>query len=160
MARPTRGCVERVTPAKIAAAERQQKALEMKRIGATYQQIANALGYRNRSSAADAVTRALRSTISKETANELRLIELARLDTMWIVLWPQVLAGDLKAVDRCLRIMERRAAICDLNAPTKVRMPVITEEDFLKAIEEVERQAAALEEAFTDDDLAEAAECG
>ena len=107
----TRGCVEKVTPAKIAAAERQQKALEMKRTGATYQSIANALGYRNRSSAADAVTRAFRDTVSKETANEIRLIELARLDSMWIVLWPLALSGDLKAaIDRCLRIMKRRAS--------------------------------------------------
>jgi hypothetical protein len=155
MGRGTRGCVEKVTPAKISAAERQQKALEMKRTGATYQQIANALGYRNRSSSADAVTRALRATVSKETAHELRLIELARLDAMWLVLWPRVLSGDLNAVDRCLRIMERRAAICGLNAPTRLRMPVITEEDFQKAIEEVERQAAALEEVFTDDGPAE-----
>jgi hypothetical protein len=36
MARGTRGCVEKVTPAKIFVAERQQKALEMKRTGATY----------------------------------------------------------------------------------------------------------------------------
>ena len=54
----------------------------MKKIGATYQSIANALGYRNRSSAADALTRALRDTVSKETANEIRLIELERLDSM------------------------------------------------------------------------------
>jgi hypothetical protein len=157
MARGTRGCVERVTPAKIVAAERQQKALEMKRTGATYQQIAYALGYRNRSSAADAVTRAMRDTVSKETANELRLLELARLDSMWMVLWPLTLKADLKAIDRCLRIMERRAAICGPNAPTKVRMPVITEADFLKAIEAIEHQAAALEEVFTDDDSDEEA---
>jgi hypothetical protein len=80
MARGTRGCVEKVTPAKIAAAKRRQKALEMKRTGATSQSIANALGYRNRSSSADAVTCALRDTVSKETANEIRLIELAWLD--------------------------------------------------------------------------------
>jgi hypothetical protein len=72
---------------------------------------------------------------------------------MWIVLWPQVLAGDLKAVDRCPAIMCRRAAICGLNAPTRVRVPVITEEDFLKAIEAVEQQTSALEEVFTDGDL-------
>jgi hypothetical protein len=78
------------------------------------------------------VTRALRDTVSKETANELRALELDRLDSMWIVVWPLVLQGDLKAIDRCLRIMERRAAICGLNAPKRVRMPVITEEDILR----------------------------
>jgi hypothetical protein len=142
-----------VTPAKIAATERQQRAIELKRAGATYQQIANALGYRNRSSAADAVTRALRATVTKETANEDRQIELARLDSMWMAIWPKAVGGDLLAIDRCLRISERRTAISGADVPTKVRMPVITEDDFLKAIEAVERQAAALEEVHADDDL-------
>jgi hypothetical protein len=123
--------------------------------GATYQQIACALGYRNRSSAADAVTRALRATVSKEMANELRLIEHARFDSIWMAIWPTALGGDLTAIDRCLRIVERRAAFRGPNAPTKVRMPVITEQDILNAIEAIECQAAALEEVLTDDDLAE-----
>ncbi len=81
MARTTRGCVEKVTPAKILAAERQQKALEMKKFGATNQAIPNALGYRNRSSAADAVTRALRGSVSNETANEIRHVQTPELSS-------------------------------------------------------------------------------
>ena len=81
----------------------------MKRAGATYQAIANALGYRNRSSAADAVTRLLRETVSKETANEVRLLKSSRLESLWMAIYPQAIRGDYKAVDRCLRIMERRA---------------------------------------------------
>lgn len=48
--------------------------------------------------------------------------------------------------------MKRRDAISGLSAPKKERMVVITEDDFLKAIEEIERQTAALEEVFIDDD--------
>jgi hypothetical protein len=106
-------------------------------------------------SAADAVTPTMRATVSKETANELRRIELARLVSMWMAVYPKALNGDLKAVDRCLRIMECRAAISGLNAPQKVRMPVITQEDFLKAIEAIEAQAAGFEEAFVDVDSEE-----
>jgi hypothetical protein len=71
----TRGCIERSTPAKIAAAERQQKALELRRTGATLGAIADALGYGNRSPATDAITRALRDTTPKELADEVRRIE-------------------------------------------------------------------------------------
>jgi methylphosphotriester-DNA--protein-cysteine methyltransferase len=78
----TRGCVERATPAKIAGAERQRKALVLRMAGATFQAIADALGYGNRSSATDAITRALRDTTPKELTDEVRRIENERLDRL------------------------------------------------------------------------------
>jgi hypothetical protein len=59
----TRGSVEPATPYKIAAAEKQAKAVAMKKVGATFQDISDSLDYANRSSAADAVTCAFRDTI-------------------------------------------------------------------------------------------------
>jgi hypothetical protein len=38
---------------------------------------------------------------------------------MITVLWPQVAKGNQGAVDRVLRIMERRAKLLGLDAPTK-----------------------------------------
>jgi hypothetical protein len=89
----TRGCVERATPAKIAAAERQRKALELRMAGATFEAIADTLGYGNRSSAADAVTRALRDTIPKELTDEVRRIENLRLDALWIPIYMKAING-------------------------------------------------------------------
>jgi hypothetical protein len=145
----TRGCVERATPAKIAAAERQRKALELRMAGATFQAIADALGYANRSSATDAVTRALRDTVPKELTDELRQIENARLDRLYGPMYARALAGDHLAVDRCLRIMARRAALNGLDAPVRVRQAVITEEDIDRAIARMDRESEAMEAAIS-----------
>ena len=148
----TRGCVERATPAKIDAAERQAKALELRKGGATFQSIADRLAYRNRSSAADAVTRALRDTVPRELAKELRELENLRLDAMFAAVYPKAIQGTGKAVDTCLRIMARRAAIYGLDAPKGVRQAVITEEDILRAIAAVEAETEALQAAVWADD--------
>jgi hypothetical protein len=145
MGNRTRGCVERATPAKIAAAERQAKALELRKSGATFESIALALGYKNRSSAADAVTRALRDTVPAELVNEVRFIENLRLDEMFKRTYTKAMQGDLKAVDSCLRIMARRAAMNGLDAPRMVRQAVISEQDINMAIAKIEAQTAALE---------------
>ncbi len=145
MATRPRGCVERATPAKIAAAERQRNALELRRAGATFQAIADALGYGNRSSATDAITRALRDTTPKELTDEVRRMENERLDRLWGPMYVKALKGDYLAVDRCLRIMDRRAALNGLNAPIRVRQAVITEEDIDVAIARMDRETQALE---------------
>src|SRR5579863_1532843 len=104
----TRGCVERATPAKIAAVEKQRQALLMRKDGMTFEEIARRLGYRNRNGAYYAIERALTATV-KEPADELRTLELARLDAIWTRMYAKALQGDHLAVDRCLRIMQRRA---------------------------------------------------
>jgi hypothetical protein len=113
--------------------------------GATFQAIIDALGYGNRSSATDAVTRALRDTTPKELTDEVRRIENERLDRLWAPMHVKALKGDYLAVDRCLRIMARRAALNGLDAPIRVRQAVITEEDIDAAIARIDREAKALE---------------
>jgi hypothetical protein len=151
----TRGCVEKATPAKIAAAERQRNALELRMAGATFQAIADALGYGNRSSATDAITRALRDTTPKELTDEVRRIENERLDALWRPMYLRAIGGDYLAVDRCLRIMARRAALNGLDAPIRVRQSVITEEDIDAAIARIDREAEAMEKAISAGDGAE-----
>jgi hypothetical protein len=141
----TRGCVERATPAKIAAVERQREALALRKAGTTFQSIADTLGYGNRSSAADAVTKALRETIPQEEADELRRLENVRLDALFEPMYAQAVEGDGLAVDRCLRIMERRANLSGLDAPIRVRQAVITEDDLDRGIAKIEAETEALE---------------
>lgn len=50
----------------------------------------------------------------------LRVLEERRLDAILMVLWPLVRGGDQGAVDRVLRVMQRRAALRGLDAPTKL----------------------------------------
>jgi hypothetical protein len=140
----TRGCVERATPVKIMAVERQRQALELRKAGWTFQAIANEVGYANRSSAADAITTALRATV-QEAADDLRKLECERLDSLLSAMWPKGVGGNHLAVDRCLAIMERRARLLGLDAPLRLRQEVITADDIDRAIREMNEKADALE---------------
>ena len=48
-------------------------------------------------------------------ADALRAVELERLDRLWLALWDRALAGELAAVDRLLRIVDRRARLLGLD---------------------------------------------
>ena len=61
---------------------------------------------------------ALKATL-REPADEVRDLEVARLDAMLLPLWRRVQQGDERAVDRALKIMERRARLLGLDAPSK-----------------------------------------
>src|SRR5262249_7331072 len=52
-------------------------------------------------------------------AGQVRALELSRLDELHRALWPLGLRGDLQAIDRLLKIAERRARLLGLDAPTK-----------------------------------------
>lgn len=62
---------------------------------------------------------ALRKTL-REPADEVRLLELERLDALTYALWPEAMQRNLGAIDRLLRVMERRDTLLGLDAPTKV----------------------------------------
>jgi hypothetical protein len=113
------------TPRRITAAERRRQALELKKGGATYDVIARTVGYRSASGAHQAVAEALKQ-IRGEHVDEVRTIELARLEQMQMALWPAIaatttpLAERVKAIDSVLRIMARRAAMLGIDAPFRV----------------------------------------
>ena len=52
-----------------------------------------------------------------ERAEEARTLDLERLDRLIEMIWPIALSGELKAVDRILRILERRAALLGIDTP-------------------------------------------
>ena len=102
----------------VQANERQIKALTLRKAGAGYQAIADALGYKDHTGAWRAVKAALKRT-QQEPADELRQLELARLDDMLKAIAPHVAAGNLTAIDRALKIQERRAKLVGLDQPVK-----------------------------------------
>jgi hypothetical protein len=93
-----------------AAHERATKALELRLAGASYDRIAAQLGYEGKSGAYHAVQRALREA-EPPGAEATELTELARLDAMLTGLWPKARRGEVTAVDRVLKIEERRDQI-------------------------------------------------
>lgn len=105
------------------SADREVAAIELRRKGLTYQAIADEIGYANAKGAQKAVQRGMQRAL-QEPADELREIEAARLDWAMSRIWGQVESGDLKAIGTMLRIMERRAKLLGLDAPTVVQNDV------------------------------------
>ena len=102
------------------AKQREHDALELRTRGCTYDQISKALGM-SLSGAADAVRRALEALKSEtqEKAEEVRDLELRRLDKMLQIAEAAAEGGDLAAIDRVIRIQERRSKYLGLDAPAK-----------------------------------------
>ncbi len=116
---------------RLETAERRVYTLDLRKTGATYVAIAEQVirhfglerlprGYDARYAYKD-VAREL-ERINREradSADTVRTLELERLDRMFLSTWPQVTAGHLGAIDRALRIMERRAKLLGLDAPER-----------------------------------------
>ena len=54
-----------------------------------------------------------------EAAEQVRTLEAERLDKLFLAMYTQASKGNQGAVDRCLRIMERRAKLYGLDTPSK-----------------------------------------
>ena len=113
--------IQRVTRSRLALRERQRQALELRKAGETYQQIADALGYKSKCGAYKAVEGALREVI-REPAEAVRELELQRLDAMLAALWPLMQTGNIQALAGCLKISERRAKLLGLDESQTVGM--------------------------------------
>jgi hypothetical protein len=83
------------------------QALNLRKLGATYETIAHQCGYANRGSAYHAVQRELQRTL-QENADELRTLLAQRLDDLYRAMVPKALKGDTWATDRCLAIIDRQ----------------------------------------------------
>jgi hypothetical protein len=96
--------------------EKDQKALELRKEGHSYESISEQLGYSTRSASYKAVMRRLRD-MDRPAVSMLRELEVQRLDAMLYAVWNDVLQGDANAVTTALRISERRSRLLGLDAP-------------------------------------------
>jgi hypothetical protein len=89
--------------------------------GATYSEIGDALGV-HKSRAHKIVMTAMDElgTITREGAAQVKQMELERLNSMQMSLWPQ--RKNPRVVDTLLRIQERRARLLGLDAPTRTAL--------------------------------------
>lgn len=146
-------------------AERDREACRLRSRRCSYQEISDQLGYGNASNARRAVQKTLEST-PRDAAEELIQLELDQLDMMtaavldvleanhYVVSQGRLirlhddappLADDspvLAAVDRLLKIQERRAKLLGLDSPTVSKVEVITESAVDRAIADLEAQLA------------------
>lgn len=107
-------------PRMIEAALHEQQALDLRIAGVSYRDIAKAIGL-SPSGAHKAVDRALAEIAEQtnEKAERVRSIELQRLDKMSTAVWKEVVNGNYAAIDRALRIQERRSRLLGLDAPER-----------------------------------------
>lgn len=124
------------------SAERAAEAAKLRTTGLSWDDIAKALGFADGSGAYRAAQQAMRAIA--EPAQELRAIELARLDFALRMAWQAMTAEHitvqqgrvvtdpvtglplrdwgpvLAAIDRVVKLGERRAKLLGLDAPTKI----------------------------------------
>ena len=98
------------------AAVKRAKVVEAVAAGATYEQAAKQAGYATRSGAYKAFWKAVDGR-EANAVNQARTLELTRLDALQVGLWEQALAGDVKAVNAVLRIIEQRSRLLGLDKP-------------------------------------------
>jgi len=68
-----------------------------------------------------------------EQYDDMRAMELKKLDALEAALWPAAMAGKPHVVERVIAVMDHRAKMMGLYAPTTTRVPVITD-DMLDAL--------------------------
>jgi hypothetical protein len=107
------------SPAKIKEIERQAAALNLRRAGAGFEEIARQLKYADASGAYKAFQAALDKTL-REPSEAARKMELERCDRLMLSYWQRANNGDAEALDRVLKIMAHRAKLEGLFAPKAV----------------------------------------
>jgi transposase-like protein len=105
-----------------AIAEKRRQALELRKAGYGFDDIARALGYVNAGGAYKAVQQALKDTY-REPADEVRKLELERIDRLTRAIWTRAVGGDGESIDRVLRLMQRRAKYLGLDLSTDEPTP-------------------------------------
>jgi hypothetical protein len=98
--------------------KREAKVVELRLMGRTYEEIAKECGYRSASGAWQAYQRA-RTEIIIEPLEELRHLELMRLDDALLSISDRAFSGDLPAISTMLKIMDRRAKLLGLDKPAR-----------------------------------------
>ena len=110
--------VGKQSKSKINYAERRIEALNLRRTGMSYREIGRNLDVSGKR-AYEMVSQAFAELKNDQnsTADEVRSLELERLDKMLESIWPKVEKGDVAALDRAVKIQERRAKLLGLDAP-------------------------------------------
>jgi hypothetical protein len=142
-------------PKKKITIDRDRQALDLRKAGASYDQIARQLGYFNRGGAFKAVARGLDTVkhLMVESAEDVRSLELTRLDALLLGIWQAATSGDVQAVTAALRIAERRAAYLGLDAPKRQELtgadggPIEVEQNVTYSVEERQRRIVAIVDA-------------
>ena len=128
----------------VKARERDLMALQLRQRGFGFDEMAKKMGFSNPGQAWTCWKRGMDHSI-REAGEETRRLENDRLDALWKIMFDKALGGSHLAVDRCIAIMDRRARLLGLDAPIRIRQEVITQDQLVRAIAELEAANAQLE---------------
>lgn len=146
----------RTQPRLVLAAQRREKALQLRAQGYRYREIAEAVGYNDTSAAWNAVKQALDELRERtcDQADRYRILEDQRLDMLAAPLWQRLTrtvtdqrTGDettepnYRAIDRLIRIAERRARLWGLDETDRHRQSA----DDAQAVADLTAAAASQE---------------
>lgn len=139
-------CRSRMTPDAVERWERAHQAVQLRRSGLMWDEIAERCGYSNRGSAYNAAKKFMHD-YPREDAEALRDMETDRIDQVQTALWPRVLSGDPRAVEVWTKLSERRSKLMGMDKPERKEVTVLTEDAVDHAIrqarEEMEAKARA-----------------
>lgn len=95
------------------AEDKDQKALRLFLGAMSLQEIRTVLNFKTVSSAEAAIRRALAANRKGKDRDTERSAELERIDALYRAAYPQAIQGDLKAINSCNTLSERRMRILD-----------------------------------------------
>ena len=138
-------------PSKLPKGIKAHMAFELRKAGASYELIAEKLNYANAKSAENSIRATLQRKYKPEDVEEVVQMELARLDALQLVAWRRAKDGDLNAIDRILKIMERRSKYLGLDTQTEQVDHTVThntaifiggsEEEYVEQLQQARKQA-------------------
>ena len=109
----------RLSPRRIAAAQKQRQAVELRMAGRTWEEIADALGYANHSGAIAAVRTALAKSLEEPSA-EFRALTLERLTKILQTHWPDMVRGEIPAANICLKTLKDMRDLMGVDMPSRI----------------------------------------
>ncbi len=114
----------RLSTETVLARVREDQALDLRIRGYTFAHIAEAIGYADSSGAHRAVSRGLERTNngSLAKAEELKAMEVARLDRLLRALESGINSGDPSSINSAIRVSERLCKLMGLDAPVKAEV--------------------------------------
>lgn len=122
--------------------DKDQKALRLFLGAMSLQEIRTVLNFKTVSSAEAAIRRALAVNRKGKDRDTERSAELERIDALYRAAYPQAIKGDLKAIDSCNTLSERRMRI--LDKPDDGATITSNYEETVAALDTTEADAAAI----------------
>ena len=115
----------RNTQKEIDNAKRNAQIITLRYLGKSFEQIAREMGFNDRGNAYRAYKKAMENNVI-EAPEEIRAIEIQRLDRMTETLMEQLENGNFKIIPYLLHVMDRRAKLLGLDTPIRIQQEITT----------------------------------